>query len=164
MIPEQLKDHPAAAALEARFPDVITGGHAEHGEPTLFIAPARIVETCRFLKHEQGFNRLSAVTCVDWHPADPRFEVVYLLHSLDKNIRLRLKCWVSDADPEIDSVTSVWRSANWYEREVFDLFGIRFRNHPDLRRILMPTDWEGYPLRKDYPVHGYKYSYGEEEL
>jgi NADH-quinone oxidoreductase subunit C len=162
MLPEPLQEYPAAAALEAALPDAITGGHSEHTEPTLFIAPSRIVEVCRFLKDQQDFVRLSAVTCVDWHPADPRFEVVYLLHSLSKNTRLRLKCWVSEADPEIDSVTGVWRAANWYEREVFDLFGIRFRNHPDLRRILMPVDWEGHPLRKDYPVHGYKYSYPEE--
>ena len=162
MLPEPLQDHPAAAALEASLPDAITGGHAERAAPTLFIAPWRIVEACRFLKDEQGFIRLSAVTCVDWHPADPRFEIVYLLHSMSKNTRLRLKCWVSEAEPEIDSVTGVWRAANWYEREVFDLFGIRFRNHPDLRRILMPVDWEGHPLRKDYPVHGYKYSYPEE--
>ncbi len=162
MLPEPLQDHPAAAALEAQFPDAVTGGHTERNEPTLFIAPARIVEACQFLKHDQDFVRLSAVTCVDWHPADPRFEVVYLLHSLSKNARLRLKCWVSEAHPEIDSVTGVWRAANWYEREVFDLFGIRFRNHPNLSRILMPVDWEGHPLRKDYPVHGYKYSYPEE--
>lgn len=162
MIPDALKDHPVTAALDASLPDAITGGHTEHGEPTLFIAPAQIAAVSRYLKHEQGFVRLSAVTAVDWYPADPRFEVVYLLHSLDKNTRLRLKCWISESGPEIDSVCEIWRGANWYEREVFDLFGIRFRNHPDLRRILMPTDWEGYPLRKDYPVHGYKYSYGEE--
>jgi NADH-quinone oxidoreductase subunit C len=84
------------------------------------------------------------------------------LHSLDRNTRLRLKCWVAESGCEIDSVTGVWRSANWYEREVFDMFGIAFRGHPDLRRILMPSDWEGNPLRKDYPVHGYKYSYQDE--
>jgi NADH-quinone oxidoreductase subunit C len=157
-----MQDHAVAAALDTRLPGVITGGHAEHGEPTLFIAPSRIVEVCRFLKDEQRFIRLSAITAVDWLPADPRFEVVYLLHSLDRNERLRLKCWLSEADCEIDSVTGVWRAANWYEREVFDLFGVVFRNHPELRRILMPTDWEGHPLRKDYPVHGYKYSYQDE--
>jgi len=75
---------------------------------------------------------------------------------------VRLKCLVSGADPAIDSVTSVWRAANWYEREVYDLFGVTFRNHPNLVRILMPLDWEGHPLRKDYPVHGYKYSYPSE--
>jgi NADH:ubiquinone oxidoreductase subunit C len=79
---------------------------------------------------------------------------VYHLHSIERNDRLRLKCRIGGENPEIASVTSVWRSANWYEREVFDLFGIRFLNHPDLRRILMPDDWEGYPLRKNYPITG----------
>lgn len=162
MLPDALKEHAEAGALAAALPDAITGGHAERGEPTLFIAPPLIVDVCRFLKHEQAFIRLSSITAVDWVPAEPRFEVVYNLHSLDRNQRLRLKCWVSEAECEIDSVTGVWRSANWYEREVFDLFGIRFRNHPDLRRILMPSDWEGHPLRKDYPVHGYKYTYQNE--
>ncbi len=162
MLPDQLKDNPAAAALEARLPDAITDGHAEHGESTMFISPSRIVEACRFLKDELKFVRLSGITAVDWHPADPRFEVVYLLHSLEKNTRLRLKCWVSGSECEIDSVTGVWRAADWYEREVFDMFGIVFRNHPDLRRILMPNDWEGNPLRRDYPVHGHKYTYQNE--
>ena len=162
MLPEQLKEISAVAALEARFPDAIIGGHAERREPTLFISPPRIVDVCRFLKDEQAFLRLSGITAVDWIPADPRFEVVYLLHSLDRNVRLRLKCRVAESACGIDSVTGVWRSANWYEREVFDMFGIAFRGHPDLRRILMPTDWEGHPLRKDYPVHGYKYSYQDE--
>ncbi|HTR37402.1 MAG TPA: NADH-quinone oxidoreductase subunit C [Bryobacteraceae bacterium] len=162
MLPDSLKDHAVTAALEERFPGAITGGHAEHNEPTLFIAPAQIVEVCRFLKDEQSFVRLSAITAVDWLPADPRFEVIYLLHSIDHNERLRLKCWLTESDCEIDSVTGVWRAANWYEREIFDLFGVTFRNHPEMRRILMPTDWEGHPLRKDYPVHGYKYSYQNE--
>ena len=137
------------------------------GETTLTVDPARIVEFCAHLKGAEKFERLSAVTCVDRHPAEPRFEVIYHLHSLEKNHRLRLKCRIgqsdaSGANPEIDSATGVWRSANWYEREVFDMFGIGFRNHPNLVRILMPVDWEGYPLRKDYPVHGYKYSYPSE--
>ena len=162
MLPDILKDHAVAAALNAALPDAITAGHAERNEPTLWIEPARIVEVCRFLKDQQQFVRLSAITAVDWLPADPRFEVVYLLHSLQRNERLRLKCWIAEAEPEIDSVFSVWRTADWYEREVFDMFGIRFRNHPDLTRILMPSDWEGHPLRKDYPVHGQKYSYQDE--
>ena len=162
MLPDTLKEHAGAAALDAAIPDAIQDGHAERNEPTLWIAGERIVEVCRFLKEKQHFVRLSGITGVDWLPADPRFEVVYLLHSIDRNQRLRLKCWVSEANCEIDSVTGVWRSANWYEREVFDMFGVRFRNHPDLMRILMPTDWEGHPLRKDYPVHGHKYSYQDE--
>lgn len=162
MLPDVLKDHAVAAALDAAIPDAIFSGHAEHNEPTLWIAPERIVDVCRFLKEDQKFVRLSGITAVDWLPADPRFEVVYLLHSLARNERLRLKCWVPESDPQIESVTSVWRTADWYEREVFDMFGVHFRNHPDLTRLLMPSDWEGHPLRKDYPVHGYKYSYQDE--
>jgi NADH-quinone oxidoreductase subunit C len=87
---------------------------------------------------------------------------VYHLHSTSTRKRVRIKCRLPGANPEIDSVTSVWRGANWYERETFDMFGIGFRNHPNLVRILMPVDWDGHPLRKDYPVHGYKYGYSNE--
>ena len=162
MLPDPLKEIAVAVDVDERFPGAIAGGHAERGEPTLFIAPSFIVEVCRFLKGEQRFIRLSSITAVDWTPSEPRFEVVYNLHSLDRNERVRLKCWVLESECEIDSVTGVWRAANWYEREVFDMFGVRFRNHPDMRRILMPVDWEGHPLRKDYPVHGYKYNYQNE--
>jgi len=136
------------------------------GETTLIVDPARIVDLCRHLKDSEQYIRLSGITAVDMLPSEPRFEVIYHLHSLERNLRLRLKCLVSGVTspdlPEIDSVTGVWRGANWYEREVFDMFGITFRNHPNLTRILMPIDWEGHPLRKDYPVHGYKYSYPSE--
>ena len=137
------------------------------GETTYIADPAKIVELCRYFKNQEQFNRLSAVTAVDWHPAEPRFEVVYHLHSISKNQRVRVKCRLASnatgANPEIESVYSIWRGADWYEREVFDMFGIQFTNHPNLTRILMPVDWEGYPLRKDYPVHGYKYSYPSEK-
>src|SRR5579883_1963948 len=132
------------------------------GETTLIADPASIADLCRYLKSDEKFVRLSGITAVDWHPAEPRFEVVYHLHSIERNKRIRIKCRLSGASPEIDSVTGVWAAANWYEREVYDMFGVNFRNHPNLVRILMPTDWEGYPLRKDYPVHGYKYGYGNE--
>lgn len=132
------------------------------GETTLIVDPARIVDLCRYLKDSEKYVRLSGITAVDLHPAEPRFEVIYHLHSIEKNQRLRLKCRLNGDSPEIDSATGVWRAANWYEREVFDMFGITFRNHPNLVRILMPIDWEGHPLRKDYPVHGYKYSYPSE--
>jgi len=99
---------------------------------------------------------------VDWYPDEPRFEIVYLLHSIERNERLRLKCRVPSEAAGIDSVTGVGPRRNWYEREVFDLFGIDFRNHPDLRRIMMPETWEGHPLRKDYPVTGDKYAYTQE--
>ena len=133
-----------------------------NGQAVLFVDPARIVAASAFLKNQQKFERLVGVTAIDRHPAEPRFEVVYLLHSVSRNERLRLKCRIAGENPEIDSVVGVWAGANWYEREVWDLFGIRFRNHPDLRRILMPDEWEGHPLRRDFPVHGYKYSYQDE--
>jgi NADH-quinone oxidoreductase subunit C len=154
MLPDNLRDRAAAAAVGAFDADAIVGGKFDRDELTLEIAPAKIVSVCGFLKYDQKFNRLSSVTGVDRYPAEPRFEVVYHLHSVERNERLRLKCRLRGEDPVIESVTSVWRSANWYERETFDLFGIRFLNHPDLRRIMMPEDWEGHPLRKDYPVTG----------
>jgi NADH-quinone oxidoreductase subunit C len=154
MLPENLKEHAVAAGVEAFDSEALTGGKYELGELALEIAPARIVSVCGFLKYDQKFIRLSSVTGVDLYPAEPRFEIVYHLHSVELNQRLRVKCRLSGAAAEIDSVTGVWRSANWYERETFDLFGVRFNGHPDLRRIMMPDDWEGHPLRKDYPVTG----------
>jgi NADH-quinone oxidoreductase subunit C len=162
MVSDQLREIPVVAALEARHSSAVLDGVHDLGETTLYIEPSRIVEVCRFLKQDQKFVRLSGITALDWHPLEPRFEVVYLLHSLERNERLRLKCKLSGENPEIESVTSIWVGANWYEREAFDLFGIVFRNHPDLTRIMMPAEWEGHPLRKDFPVHGYKYTYKDE--
>jgi NADH-quinone oxidoreductase subunit C len=154
MLPESLQDYAAATGLDSVYPDAVMAGKHDRGEYTIEVAPERIVEVCRYLKEREQFARLSTVTGVDRYPAEPRFEVVYHLHSVSRNARLRLKCRLPGDDPSIESVTSVWRSANWYERETFDLFGIRFHNHPDLRRIMLPDDWEGHPLRKDYPVTG----------
>jgi|SRR5579871_755437 len=154
MIPEEIKALPVVGALTGALPESIVSGKAGRGELTLEVAAEKIVAVCEFLKNEQKFVRVSTVTGVDWYPEEPRFEVVYHLHSPERNERLRLKCRLPGENPEIDSVTGVWRGANWYERETFDLFGIRFRNHPDLRRIMLPEGWVGYPLRKDYPVTG----------
>ncbi len=154
MLPENLQENATASAVESFDAAAVLAGKFDRGELTLEIAPGSIVSVCRFLKQELRFVRLSTVTGVDWYPAEPRFEVVYHLHSPERNERLRLKCRLPGSDPEIDSVTGVWRGANWYERETFDLFGVRFRNHPDLRRIMLPDDWEGHPLRKDCPVTG----------
>ena len=154
MLPESLRERPLALAVEAFDADAITGGKYDRGELTLEIAPAKITSVCGFLKYDQKFIRLSTVTAVDRYPSEPRFEVVYHLHSIERKERVRLKCRLRADHAEIESVTGVWAGANWYEREVFDLFGIRFLNHPDLRRIMMPDDWEGHPLRKDYPVTG----------
>ena len=149
-------------AVEVPIPGAVLGSNLHRGQTSLEIAPAQIVEVCRFLRDQQQFSRLSGVTAVDWYPTEPRFEIVYLLHSIERNQRLRLKCRLPSDRPEIDSVTGVWPGANWYEREVFDLFGVVFLNHPDLRRIMMPEDWNGHPLRKDYPVTGLKYDYTQE--
>ena len=154
MLPDTLKDNAVAAAVEEFDPSALVGGKLDRGEVALEIAAEKIVPVCRFLKEQQQFVRVSTVTGVDRYPAEPRFEVVYHLHSIARNLRLRVKCRLGGENPEIDSVTAVWRGANWYERETFDLFGVRFRNHPDLRRIMLPEDWDGHPLRKDYPVTG----------
>ncbi|MGH9658295.1 MAG: NADH-quinone oxidoreductase subunit C [Bryobacteraceae bacterium] len=142
--------------IPAEWQPFVVASKFERDELTLEVAPERIRELCRMLKRDFEFNRLSTVTAVDRYPAEPRFEIVYHLHSVARNLRVRLKCRAGGPDPEIDSVAVVWRSANWYEREVYDLFGVRFRDHPDLRRIMLPEDWTGHPLRKDYPVTGYK--------
>ncbi len=162
MLPEQLKEKPVVAAVEGYDAAAVTGGIYEFGELTLYIDPPKIISVCRFLRHDQGFLRLSGVTALDWYPLEPRFEIVYHLHSMERNERIRLKCKIGGEYPAIDTVCSVWRGADWYEREIFDLFGVKFRNHPNLTRILMPDNWEGHPLRKDYPIHGYKYSYKDE--
>jgi len=154
MLSETLRQNAIATAVEAFDADAITAGKLDRGELTLEIAPAKIASICGFLKYDQKFVRLSSVTAVDRYPLEPRFEVVYHLHSIEQKQRVRLKCRLESDEPAIESVTSVWRGANWYEREVFDLFGINFLNHPDLRRIMLPDDWEGHPLRKDYPVTG----------
>jgi NADH-quinone oxidoreductase subunit C len=163
MIADHVKDRPVVAALLERHSNAVVDGTLERGETSLFVDSSQIVALCAFLKNEQQFSRLSGITAVDWYPVEPRFELVYLLHSLARKERLRLKCRVSEDSAEVDSVIGVWRAADWYEREVFDLFGIRFRNHPNLTRIMMPDTWEGHPLRRDYPVHGHKYDYSGDE-
>lgn len=120
-------------------------------EVTLFIPRDRILDALRAAR-EAGFIFLTDLTAVDRHPAEPRFEVVYLLTAPEQQARVRLKIRVGGADPEVPSATALWPGANWPEREVFDLFGIRFAGHPNLTRILLPDDWEGHPLRKDYPL------------
>jgi NADH-quinone oxidoreductase subunit C len=156
--PEQLKDRPALAALLAWKPEAVAGAKFDRGELSIYIDRAFMREAATLLRDhsELRFNYLADVTCVDWYPNEPRFEVVYHLLAIASKQRVRLKVKLDGSDPRLDSVTSVWPSANGYEREVFDLFGIRFEGHPYLRRIMMPDNWEGHPLRKDYPVEGYR--------
>jgi len=155
---EQLKGHPALARLLAWQAASVAGAKFDRAEMTITVDRSSLREACALLRDDAGcaFNFLSDVTCVDRYPSEPRFEVVYQLLSMSKKERLRLKVLLDSGDPVVESVTSVWPAANYFEREVFDLFGVRFSGHPYLRRLLMPEDWEGHPLRKDYPVEGYR--------
>jgi NADH-quinone oxidoreductase subunit C len=155
---EQLKSHPALARLLEWSSSAIQKVKFDRDEMTIFVDRASIREACVLLRDNPNFpfNYLSDITCVDWYPSEPRFEVVYHLLSIPKKDRVRLKVRLDGSSPVIESVTSVWPGANYFEREVFDLFGVRFTGHPYLRRLLMPEDWEGHPLRKDYPVEGYR--------
>lgn len=160
MLPETLQENELAAALAAVYSAAIMDGGIAHGELTLQIEPGDILAVLEFFKRQQKFERLSTVTAVDRYPVEPRFEIVYHLQSVARNLRVRLKASVS---AEIASSTAVYAAANWYEREVFDLFGVVFSGHPNPKRIMMPDDWEGHPLRRDFPTHGFKYSYGEQK-
>jgi NADH-quinone oxidoreductase subunit C len=155
---EQLKDKPEANALLGWNANAVDGAKFDRNELTVWVKRDSIVEACRFLRDhpELKFNMLADVTCVDWFPSEPRFEVVYHLLSIARKARVRLKVKLFGDDTRIQSVISVWPSCNFFEREVFDLFGIQFEGHPFLRRIMMPEDWKGNPLRKDYPVEGYR--------
>jgi NADH-quinone oxidoreductase subunit C len=155
---EQLKSHPAVARLTGWNATAVEGVKFDRDEMTIYVERGSIREACALLREDPAcpFNFLSDITCVDWYPAEPRFEVVYHLLSIPKKERVRLKVRLNSASPTVESLTPVWPGANYFEREVFDLFGIRFTGHPYLRRIMMPEDWEGHPLRKDYPVEGYR--------
>jgi NADH-quinone oxidoreductase subunit C len=155
---EQLKGHPAVGRLLAWNRSAVADVKFDREEMTISIDPAKLREACALLRDDAdcAFNFLSDVTCVDWYPAEPRFEVVYHLLSIPKKERVRLKVRLDSASPAVESLTSLWPGANYFEREVFDLFGIRFTGHPYMRRLLMPEDWEGHPLLKDYPVEGYR--------
>jgi NADH-quinone oxidoreductase subunit C len=128
------------------------------GETTIVVPRELLRETaahCRDGKELQ-YNLLTDATCVDRFPMEPRFEVSYHLVSIPRRDRLRLKTKLAGSDPVMDTMVPVWPGAGWLEREIFDLFGIRFEGHPDLRRILLPDDWEGYPLRRDFPTQGFR--------
>jgi NADH-quinone oxidoreductase subunit C len=128
------------------------------GETTL-VVPRKVLRTIAARCREDNalqFNLLTDATCVDRFPMEPRFELNYHLVSIPLRRKVRLRVRLAGDDPVVDSLVSVWPGANWLEREIFDLFGIQFTGHPDLRRILLPDDWEGYPLRKDFPVEGFR--------
>lgn len=151
--PVDASNHPLVKKLRARFDGAVIEASEFLGQLSIRIDSSRLVEVCDALKSdsETQFNYLSDLTCVHYpDKKDAPFEVVYNLYSIPANERVRLKVAVNGEG--VESVTSVWPSADWPEREVYDLFGVKFRNHPNLRRILLPPDWEGHPLRKDYPL------------
>ena len=155
---EDLLERPALAALLAWNREAVQSAKFDRDELTVYVERGAIRAACAVLKDsvEAQINFLSDLTCVDLYPSEPRFEVVYHLLSMKRKERVRIKVQLPGSDPSLESITSVWPAANFFEREVFDLFGVRFQGHPYLRRILMPEDWEGHPLRKDYPVEGYR--------
>lgn len=124
------------------------------GMPTIVVSPAHLVDVCRVLRDDPALKFVVSVdiTAADHLPREPRYDVVHHLVSPDNRLRLRVRVPVSGVQPTVPSVSGIWASANWQEREVYDMFGITFTNHPELQRLLMPDDWEGHPLRKDYPV------------
>ncbi|HUR99133.1 MAG TPA: NADH-quinone oxidoreductase subunit C [Pyrinomonadaceae bacterium] len=128
-----------------------------HGEVTVIVPAGAISDACEFLKNVHGFDMLADLCGADRGPEeDPRFEVNYHLFSTTHHSRLRLKVLLSEDAPHVNTVTTIWRTADWHERETFDMFGIIFDGHPDLRRILLPSDFDGHALRKDYPLRGYE--------
>ncbi len=150
-----MPEHPAIKAVVAWNPDALTDARFDRGELTLTVAPESIVEACSIVQ-TAGYNFFEDVTAVDWFPSEPRFQLSYHILSHAYKERIRLRVMLDGNNPTIASITPVWAGANYYEREVFDLFGVRFEGHPNLRRIMMPDDWTGHPLRKDYPVEGYR--------
>lgn len=144
----------AVDKLKAKFGETVLAVSEFRGETTVVVKKEEIVAVCAFLKGELGFNFLTDLCSIDYLGQAPRFMVVYQLYNIGTHKRLRIKAAVEESDARIDTVSGVWATANWLERECYDLMGIVFNNHPDPRRILMPDDWVGHPLRKDYPVQG----------
>jgi len=148
-----------AAALQREQPDWVSEITTALGETTIVVPRAHIVAACEFLKTTPGyeFNFLADLCGFDRGPEEePRLEVNYHLFSTTKHHRLRLKVLLNEEDAHVPTVTTVWRTADWHERETYDLFGVIFDGHPDLRRILLPDDWQGHALRKDFPLRGYE--------
>lgn len=153
---EQLKNRPILADLLSWRADAVQGARFDRNELSIYIARESLREAVARLKSQGLTDYLSDLTCADFYPREPRFELAYHMLSIKNKDRVRLKVRLSGDDATVESVFSIWPSVNFFEREVFDLFGIRFLGHPHLRRIMLPEDWEGHPLRKDYPVEGYR--------
>lgn len=140
--------------LTEQFSDKMVNVYQSSGDAFVRVEKDAIVEICKYLKNEQHFIYLSDIYGADRFTSEQRFEVFYNLVSLRDRQRLFVKVWLEEENPTVESVTSIWKSANWFEREVYDMFGIQFNNHPDFRRIYMPEDFQYYPLRKEFPLLG----------
>jgi NADH-quinone oxidoreductase subunit C len=145
----------AVATLQAALGPGLLRVESFRGQTTMVLKPEAIQPACRALREQLDFELLAALSAVDYWPHEPRFAVVYQLYSLTHRQMLGLKVPLRSEQAEVPSITAIYPNANWHEREVFDMFGVKFSGHPDLRRILMPQEWEGHPLRKDYPL-GYE--------
>jgi NADH-quinone oxidoreductase subunit C len=151
------KLHAFVEKLRERDASWVVGVVDAHGEVTVTVPRNSIVDACRFLRDEQGFDLLADLCGADNGPEEePRFEINYHLFSTSHHQRLRLKVLLSEDDARVTTVTQIWRTADWHERETYDMFGVVFDGHPDLRRILLPSDFDGHALRKDYPLRGYE--------
>jgi len=146
--------HPENAAVKALAAFAIDAKY-DRAELTITVARENIVQACQAVQ-QAGYTFFEDVTAVDWYPSEPRFQITYHILSMTLKERIRLVVRLDGTDAAIDTITGVWPAANFYEREVFDLFGVHFGGHPNLTRIMMPTDWNGHPLCKDYPVEGYR--------
>jgi NADH-quinone oxidoreductase subunit C len=146
--------HAENAAVKA-LAELATDAKYDRAELTITVARQSIVAAAQAVK-QAGYNFFEDVTAVDWYPSEPRFQITYSILSMSLKERLRLVVRLDSDEAALDSITPVWPAANFYEREIFDLFGVHFGGHPNLRRIMLPEDWKGHPLRKDYPVEGYR--------
>lgn len=142
---------PEQLAIEKRYPEAVFDWHADYGDRTLVIDGNRLLDIARLLKEEMGYGVLIDLTAVDYLPRKPRFEIVYHFMNFETKARIRLRAQSDDEHPTVPSLTPLWPIANWYEREVWDLFGVKFDGHPNLKRILLYEEFKGHPLRKDYP-------------
>lgn len=142
------------AALRNQFGDAIGEAVVYAGERTVFVAKDKLVDVCTYLKSEHGFNYMVDIIAIDRFTEDNRFEVAYNVVAIEAGKRLRVQVRLDEDDLEVDTVTGVWRAATWYEREAFDMMGIQFNGHPDLRRMFLPEDFEYYPQRKEFPLLG----------
>jgi NADH-quinone oxidoreductase subunit C len=146
--------HPENAAVKA-LAALATDAKYDRDELTITVARENIIAAAKAVQ-QAGYNFLEDVTAVDWYPSEPRYQITYHILSMSLKERIRIVVRLDGENAAVDSITPVWPSANFYEREVFDLFGVHIGGHPNLRRIMMPEDWDGHPLRKDYPVEGYR--------